>query len=46
MLSRNVMTFVQHLAKDAPEGTPFRFDPADEITGPMTVVPPAAVLVG
>jgi len=45
MLSRNVMTFVQHLAKDAPEGAPFRLDPADEITTPMTIAPPAGALV-
>lgn len=42
MLSRNVMTFVQHLAKDAPAGEPFRLDPSDEITRAMCVVPPAA----
>ena len=37
MLSRNVMTFVQHLAKEAPEGAPYRIDLADEITGAMAV---------
>jgi NAD(P) transhydrogenase subunit alpha len=42
MLSRNVMTFVQHLAKDAPEGQPMKLDFADEITGAMCVLRPDA----
>lgn len=38
MLSRNVMTFVQHLAKDAPEGASMKLDLGDEITGAMCVL--------
>jgi H+-translocating NAD(P) transhydrogenase subunit alpha len=43
MFSRNVLTFLQHLAKSGS----LSLDPADEITGPMWVTPkPAAAVAG